>query len=80
VQLLGQLWDVAWMNKLMDYAMPYVIQSVKEYPGKVRGWNLTQDMQCRTDVVQQHQAATAPSCNSTKLQQSARRMVLIGVC
>ena len=38
--------------------MPYVIQSVKKYTGKVRGWNLTQDMQCRTDVVQQHQAAT----------------------
>lgn len=28
--------EVAWMNKLMDYAMPYVIQSVKEYSGKVR--------------------------------------------
>lgn len=27
--------EVAWMNKLMDYAMPYVIQSVKEYTGKV---------------------------------------------
>lgn len=27
--------EVAWMNKLMDYAMPYVIQSVKEYSGKV---------------------------------------------
>jgi clathrin heavy chain len=29
--------EVAWMNKLMDYAMPYVIQSVKEFTGKV-GW------------------------------------------
>lgn len=27
--------EVAWMHKLMDYAMPYVIQSVKEYTGKV---------------------------------------------
>jgi clathrin heavy chain len=27
--------EVAWMNKLMDYAMPYVIQSTKEYTGKV---------------------------------------------
>jgi hypothetical protein len=27
--------EVAWMHKLTDYAMPYVIQSVKEYSGKV---------------------------------------------
>eukprot|EP00878_Enallax_costatus_P009783 GHUV01010216.1.p1 GENE.GHUV01010216.1~~GHUV01010216.1.p1 ORF type:complete len:693 (+),score=274.84 GHUV01010216.1:1211-3289(+) len=27
--------EVAWMNKLMDYAMPYMIQAVKEYSGKV---------------------------------------------
>eukprot|EP00775_Hariotina_reticulata_P002627 gene2627-2928_t len=27
--------EVAWMNKLMDFAMPYMIQSVKEYSGKV---------------------------------------------
>lgn len=27
--------EVAWMNKLMDYAMPYMIQTVKEYTGKV---------------------------------------------
>lgn len=27
--------EVAWMNKLMDYAMPYVIQSVKEHTAKV---------------------------------------------
>lgn len=30
--------EVAWMHKLMDYAMPYVIQSVKEYTGKVCLW------------------------------------------
>lgn len=29
--------EVAWMNKLMDFAMPYMIQSVKEYSG---GWVL----------------------------------------
>lgn len=27
--------EVAWMHKLMDFAMPYVIQAVKEYTGKV---------------------------------------------
>lgn len=27
--------EVAWMHKLMDYAMPYMIQTVKEYTGKV---------------------------------------------
>ncbi|KAI8476142.1 MAG: vesicle coat protein clathrin, heavy chain [Monoraphidium minutum] len=27
--------EVAWMNKLQDYAMPYMIQVVKEYTGKV---------------------------------------------
>ncbi|WIA40738.1 hypothetical protein OEZ86_004423 [Tetradesmus obliquus] len=27
--------EVAWMHKLMDYAMPYMIMAVKEYSGKV---------------------------------------------
>ncbi|KAF6255267.1 clathrin heavy chain [Scenedesmus sp. NREL 46B-D3] len=27
--------EVAWMHKLMDYAMPYVIMAVKEFSGKV---------------------------------------------
>eukprot|EP00879_Flechtneria_rotunda_P029003 GHRR01031254.1.p1 GENE.GHRR01031254.1~~GHRR01031254.1.p1 ORF type:complete len:215 (-),score=82.30 GHRR01031254.1:235-879(-) len=27
--------EVAWINKLMDYAMPYMIQTVKEFTGKV---------------------------------------------
>lgn len=27
--------EVAWMNKLMDYAMPYMIMAVKEFTGKV---------------------------------------------
>jgi clathrin heavy chain len=28
--------EVAWMHKLMDYAMPYMIMAVKEFSGKVR--------------------------------------------
>jgi clathrin heavy chain len=27
--------EVAWMHKLMDYAMPYMIMAVKEFSGKV---------------------------------------------